>query len=195
MNKNIIYSVICVLLLGIGANWIIQKADSSHQIPVIKKVPSFVFQTQEGDAFSEKDFIGKVTVLDFMFTSCAGPCPIMTNNMTQLYQDYSNVKDVQFVSITVDPSVDNESVLKQYATAHGVEDDRWTFLTSDLNAIKDLKKNGFLLYADELPQGHAIKFILIDQAGKIRKYYDGTDKASMAILRIDLNQIVKENRL
>ena len=49
-----------------------------------------------------------------------------------------------------------------------------------------------MLYADELPQGHAIKFILIDQNGKIRKYYDGTDKASMAVLRNDLNKLIKE---
>ena len=83
MNKNIIYSVICVLLLGIGANWIIQKADSSHQIPVIKKVPSFVFQTQEGNSFSEKDFIGKVTVLDFLFLFYAVPRPIKTKNIIQ----------------------------------------------------------------------------------------------------------------
>ena len=32
-----------------------------------------------------------------------------------------------------------------------------------------------MLFADELPQGHAIKFILIDEKGNIRKYFDGTD--------------------
>ena len=82
--------------------------------------------------------------------------------------------------------------LKEYAKANGVKDDRWQFLTSDIESIKDLKKNGFMLYAGELPRGHAIKFVLIDQDGQIRKYYDGTDKASMAVLRKDLNNIVNE---
>ncbi len=194
MNKNSLLILMSVILLGAGATWVIQKANSSHDLPVIKDVPSFLFKTQDGESFSENELKGKITVLDFMFTTCAGPCPIMTNNMAHLYQDYTNVEEVQFVSITVDPTVDNEEILKQYANANGVDDDRWQFLTSDIDAIKDLKKNGFMLYADELPRGHAIKFVLIDPKGRIRKYYDGTDKASMAVLRNDLNYLVKEIR-
>ncbi len=194
MNKNSLLILMSVILLGAGATWVIQKANSSHDLPVIKDVPSFLFKTQDGESFSENELKGKITVLDFMFTTCAGPCPIMTNNMAHLYQDYTNVEEVQFVSITVDPTVDNEEILKQYANANGVDDDRWQFLTSDIDAIKDLKKNGFMLYADELPRGHAIKFVLIDSKGRIRKYYDGTDKASIAVLRNDLNNLVKEIR-
>jgi protein SCO1/2 len=192
MNKNIIYGLICISLLGLGASWVIKKANSSYTISVIKDVPPFLFKTQDGKLFSEKEFRNKITVLDFMFTSCPGPCPIMTNNMIHLYQDYEKVDEVQFVSITVDPNIDSEEILKQYANAHGVNDSRWQFLTSDLEAIKDLKKNGFMLYADELPRGHAVKFVLIDRDGRIRKYYDGTDKASMGVLRKDLNHLVKE---
>jgi protein SCO1/2 len=194
MNKNILTIILCIILLGVGASWVIQKANSSHDIPVIKDVPPFLFTTQNGESFSENELKEKITVLDFMFTSCAGPCPIMTNNMTHLYHDYTNVDEIQFVSITVDPKVDTEEILKQYANALGVDDDRWQFLTSDIDAIKNLKKNGFMLYADELPRGHAIKFVLIDPKGRIRKYYDGTDKASMAVLRNDLNYLVKEIR-
>ena len=194
MNKNSLLILMSVILLGAGATWVIQKANSSHDLPVIKDVPSFLFKTQDGESYSENELKGKITVLDFMFTTCAGPCPIMTNNMAHLYQDYTNVEEVQFVSITVDPAVDNEEILKQYANANGVDDDRWQFLTSDIDAIKDLKKNGFMLYADELPRGHAIKFVLIDPKGRIRKYYDGTDKASIAVLRNDLNNLVKEIR-
>ena len=194
MNKNSLLILMSVILLGAGATWVIQKANSSHDLPVIKDVPSFLFKTQDGESFSENELKGKITVLDFMFTTCAGPCPIMTNNMAHLYQDYTNVEEVQFVSITVDPTVDNEEILKQYANANGVDDDRWQFLTSDIDAIKDLKKNGFMLYADELPRGHAIKFVLIDPKGRIGKYYDGTDKASIAVLRNDLNNLVKEIR-
>jgi len=194
MNKNSLLILMSVILLGAGATWVIQKANSSHDLPVIKDVPSFLFKTQDGESYSENELKGKITVLDFMFTTCAGPCPIMTNNMAHLYQDYTNVEEVQFVSITVDPTVDNEEILKQYANANGVDDDRWQFLTSDIDAIKDLKKNGFMLYADELPRGHAIKFVLIDPKGRIRKYYDGTDKASIAVLRNDLNNLVKEIR-
>ena len=181
-----------VILLGAGASWVIQKANSSYDIPILKPVPVFSFINQDGDPFTEKDLYDKITVLDFIFTSCPGPCPIMTQNMTGLYQDFDQVEEVQFVSITVDPDVDTQDVLKQYAKINGVKDDRWQFITSSIEAIKDLKKNGFMLYAEELPRGHAIKFVLIDQNGQIRKYFDGTEEASMAVLRKDITNLVKE---
>jgi hypothetical protein len=51
-----------------------------------------------------------------------------------------------------------------------------------------------MLFADELPQGHAIKFILIDEKGNIRKYFDGTDNASLEILKKDVANLVKKFR-
>ena len=192
MNRMIYFIMGAVILLGAGASWVIQKANSSYDIPILKPVPVFSFINQDGDPFTEKDLNDKITVLDFIFTSCPGPCPIMTQNMTGLYQDFEQVEGVQFVSITVDPDVDTQGILKQYAKINGVKDDRWQFLTSSIEAIKDLKKNGFMLYAEELPRGHAIKFVLIDQNGQIRKYFDGTEEASMAVLRKDITNLVKE---
>ena len=192
MNRTIYFIMGAVILLGAGANWVIQKANSSYDIPILKPVPEFSFINQDGDPFTEKDLNDKITILDFIFTSCAGPCPIMTHNMTGLYRSFSQVEEVQFVSITVDPDVDTQDILKQYAKINGVNDGRWQFITSNIEAIKDLKKNGFMLYAEELPRGHAIKFVLIDQNGQIRKYFDGTEEASMAVLMKDITNLVKE---
>ena len=192
MNRTIYFIMGAVILLGAGASWVIQKANSSYDIPILKPVPEFSFINQDGDPFTEKDLNNKITILDFIFTSCAGPCPIMTHNMTGLYRSFSQVEEVQFVSITVDPDVDTQDILKQYAKINGVNDDRWQFITSNIEAIKDLKKNGFMLYAEELPRGHAIKFVLIDQNGQIRKYFDGTEEASMAVLMKDITNLVKE---
>ena len=192
MNRTIYFIMGAVILLGAGASWVIKKANSSYDIPILKPVPEFSFINQDGDPFTEKDLNDKITVLDFIFTSCAGPCPIMTHNMTGLYRSFSQVEEVQFVSITVDPDVDTQDILKQYAKINGVNDDRWQFITSNIEAIKDLKKNGFMLYAEELPRGHAIKFVLIDQNGQIRKYFDGTEDASMAVLMKDITNLVKE---
>ena len=192
MNRTIYFIMGTVILLGVGASWVIQKANSSYDIPILKPVPEFSFINQDGDPFTEKDLNDKITVLDFIFTSCAGPCPIMTHNITGLYRSFSQVEEVQFVSITVDPDVDTQDILKQYAKINGVNDGRWQFITSNIEAIKDLKKNGFMLYAEELPRGHAIKFVLIDQNGQIRKYFDGTEDASMAVLMKDITNLVKE---
>tara|TARA_B100001248_G_scaffold131583_1_gene98814 strand:- start:479 stop:1081 length:603 start_codon:yes stop_codon:yes gene_type:complete len=192
MNKSYLYIFVCVLLMGIGASWVINLANESHDIPIIKKVPNFNFINQNGESFSDNHLKGKITVLDFFFTNCPGPCPIMTYNMKSLYDDFSNSEEVQFVSITVDPKNDNIEVLKNYAKINGITDERWQLLTSDLSNIKSLKRGGFMLFADELPQGHAIKFILIDDNQNIRKYFDGTDEASLTILKKDISNLVRE---
>ena len=106
----------------------------------------------------------------------------MTFNMKSLYDDFSNSKAVQFVSITVDRKTILSKFLKNYAKINGINDERWQLLTSDLSNIKSLKE-GFMLFADELPQGHAIKFILIDDEQNIRKYFDGTDETTWSSSR------------
>jgi len=191
MNKLYLYILAFIVFMGMGASWVIEKANASHEIPIIKKVPNFNFTNQNGESFSHNQLKNKITVLDFFFTNCPGPCPIMTYNMKSLYDDFSKSDDVQFVSITVDPENDNIKVLKNYADINGINDQRWQLLTSALNNIKSLKRDGFMLFADELPQGHAIKFILIDNHGNIRKYFDGTDEGSLSILKKDISNLVK----
>jgi len=191
MYKLYLYLLVFIVFMGIGASWVIEKANASHEIPIVKKVPNFKFTNQNGDIFSHNQLKNKITVLDFFFTNCPGPCPIMTYNMKSLYNDFSSSDDVQFVSITVDPENDNIKVLKNYADINGINDQRWQLLTSELSKIKSLKRDGFMLYADELPQGHAIKFILIDEHGNIRKYFDGTDEGSLSILKKDISNLVK----
>ena len=192
--KTLLLIIISGIIIALGANRIVLKTGLvyKNKLPVIKTVPSFSFKTQDGNLFSETDLIGKITVLDFMFTSCLGPCPLMTHNMRKLYYQYRSKSDVQFISITVDPITDTKEMLKQYALANGVTDQRWQFLTGEIDTIKSVSQEGFLLFADSLPVGHSIKFILIDHKGQIRKYYDGTDETSIGILRQDLDFILKE---
>ena len=184
-----------LIVLALGASWVINKASSSRVLSKIKLVPEFSFTNQNGEIFTDRNLKNKISIIDFMFTNCPGPCPIMSNNMKELYDDYDGVAEVQFLSITVDPDNDNIERLKQYSNSYNVKDSRWQFLTSEIENIKNLKQNGFMLYAGELPQAHAIKFILIDHNGNIRQYYDGTDKASMSILRKDIQLLLKESNL
>ena len=186
MNKFIYIILFALISMGLFANWVINKAQSSIDIPVIKEVPSFSFTNQNGEKFSNNNFRDKVTILNFIFTSCTGPCPLMTSNMQKLYSNFKGTKEVQFVSITVDPEVDTQERLKLEAEMIGVDNNQWQFLRSDLEEVKKLKRDGFMLFADNLPNGHSIKSILIDNVGNIRKYYDGTDIGSQEILKKDI---------
>ena len=177
--------------------WIadIKILENENQIPVIKDVPSLSLTNQNGITFTDQNFLGKVTILDFIFTNCLGPCPMMSNNMKSLYEGNISNPEVQFVSITVDPDRDTEITLLEYSLAYGVNDDRWHFLTGEIESIKSICEDGFLLFSRNLPEGHAIKFVLIDHKGQIRKYYDGTDRQEMLNIQKDLDRFVKISRV
>ena len=190
----IIIAVVLILLAG-GAYLVIDKADQSRsQLPVLGTVPEFNFINYDGKEFDRNDLNDKISVVDFIFTRCKGPCPTMSGYMEELYKKYENSDVVQFVSISVDPDYDSLNVLMQYADDHGVTDDRWKFLHSDIESVKNLCEGGFMLAADDLPGAHSTKFVLVDRQGQIRGYYSGTDEASIKILTTNINSLIKELR-
>ena len=193
---HIISIVALMVFLGIGATWVISKANESVQVlpSVIKEVPEFNMVSHQNKPFNRDSLLNKISVLDFIFTSCPGPCPIMSNNMRTLYNQYKLHSDLQFISITVDPDYDSLEILNLYAEANGVKDDRWKFLHSEIEKVKKLSTDGFLFMSDNLPAGHSVKFVLIDEDANIRQYYDGTDQASISILRNHINLFLKKLR-
>jgi protein SCO1/2 len=198
MNKTSIISFfIFIVFLGIGSSWVINKANESNSIPppVMKEIPDFNLMNYDGKPFSRDSLLNKISVIDFIFTSCPGPCPIMSKNMKELYNQYKLHPDLQFISISVDPDYDNLEVLNAYADANGVTDKRWKFLRGKMIDIKNLNTNGFLFMSENLPAGHSVKFVLLDSNANIRQYYDGTDKASISILRKHLNIFLKNMNL
>ena len=74
---------------------------------------------------------GKIYVAEYFFTTCKSICPVMNDNLKRVYKEFRNRKDFLILSHTVDPETDSVPVLKQYADAHGVNDDRWKFVTGD----------------------------------------------------------------
>jgi protein SCO1/2 len=142
-------------------------------------VPNVQLVNETGAAVQLDTMKGSVAVYDFIFTSCTGTCPIMTNNMRALTEMVPDDAPVRFVSISVDPTRDTPAVLAEYAKRVR-NDDRWTFLTGEREAIIRLSIDGFKLAAgDPMPGGeallHSSKFAVADRNGVIRGYYDATD--------------------
>jgi protein SCO1/2 len=154
-------------------------------------VPEFSFTTQEGRTFTLSGMKGKINVMDFIFTSCPGICPVMSARMSELYQAFHSTDKVQFVSISVDPDRDSLETLKRYAGRYGVHDQRWIFLRAEMPQITDLYENGFKL-SGMLPAEHSAKLILVDGKGIIRGYYDSQDEISMRILQTHISALAGE---
>ncbi len=191
MNKKIIFLGPVLILFLLAAFWVIEMAQKSQSdLPKLYALPDFRFSDQNGKPFGLEEMKGKINVVDFIFTSCQGPCPMMSSRMARFYQRFAGSRQVQFVSISVDPGRDSLEALRQYAKKYGVNDDRWVFLRAETEQVIDLYGNGFKL-GGMLPAEHSTRFVLVDADGIIRGYYDSNDDISMNRLNTHLARLAK----
>lgn len=160
---------------------IVLLAACGKTIPDAKNWPvdDFTFTDQNGQSFGLSDLKGKVWVADFIFTNCETVCPPMTANMAKL-QDMVKEEglDVEFVSFSVDPEVDTPEKLKEYAKKFNADLSNWHFLTGySQEEIETFARKNFKAIVQKPKQGdqviHGTDFYLVDQQGKIVKYYSG----------------------
>ncbi len=164
---------------------------------VYRKIPDFIFLNQDSIPFSSKNLEGKIHVADFIFTSCPGICPVMTGNMFKLQEMTKDLPFFYMVSFTVDPDRDTPSKLKEYAISHRADLKRWIFLTGNMDSIYHVGINGYYLgmQKDSTEPGgylHSGRFVLVDQNGLIRGYYDGTDSKDIDRLYRDLKILMNK---
>ena len=191
MNKKIIFLGPVLILFLLAAFWVIEMAQKSqNDLPKLYALPDFRFNDQNGQPFGLEEMKGKINVVDFIFTRCQGPCPMMSSRMARFYQRFAGSGQVQFISISVDPGRDSLEALRQYAKKYAVNDHRWVFLRGDMEQVIDLYGNGFKL-GGMLPAEHSTRFVLVDADGIIRGYYDSNDDISMNLLNTHLVQLAK----
>lgn len=154
-----------------------------------RKVPTFSFLNQDSLLISDKDYLGKVYVVEFFFTTCPTICPIMTKNLVELQDTFKEYEDFGVASFTINPRYDTPMVLKKYSERYGITDVDWHLMTGDRDEIYQLAQEGFYIVANEVedaPGGfeHSGMFALVDKQGYIRSrddehgnpliYYRGT---------------------
>lgn len=182
-----------------------------------KKVPSFSFINQNGRIISNKDYEGKVYVIEFFFTTCPTICPRMNANLVQIQNTFKGFDNFGVASFTINPENDTSEVLKAYADKYGVTNPNWNLMTGDQIEIYKLANEGFNLYTakDDNAEGgfeHSGNFALIDKNGYLRSrivngnpiiFYNGmisesekTDDEGMpeeiSILKEDIKKLLNE---
>ena len=142
-----------------------------------KKVPAFSFTNQDGKTITNKDYEGKVYVIEFFFTTCPTICPKMNANLIQIQNTFKDFEDFGVASFTINPDYDTPEILKAYAEHYGVTNPNWHLMTGDKDAIYKLANEGFNLYTaqeEDVAGGfeHSGNFALIDKNGFIRSRKD-----------------------
>ena len=192
------WTAIAAILLVISGAIVAIVADSYRTEPLSEfgSVPDFTLVERNGQTVVRSEFDGKVWVADFIFTNCEGACPLMTQQMSEL--QYVLPEEVLLVSFTVDPTRDTPMVLASYADRHEADTDRWYFLTGSREELYTLAQRGFHLAVDDTigteaePIMHSSRFVLIDRAGTIRNYYDGTNASEVARIETDVEALLSE---
>lgn len=159
-------------------------------------VPNFQLVNQNGQPFGSTQLAGKIWIADFIFTTCPGPCPMVSSRMSELQKPLEKT-DVHLVSFTVDPEKDTPEVLRGYADKLRAQPGRWDFLTGPKSALYDLSQNGFKLAVSDgsEDQGipvHSTRMILVDRHGKIRGYYEATAPDGVTKLLADTSHLLRE---
>jgi protein SCO1 len=162
--------------------------------PSYQDVTDFTLIEASGKTVKLADLRGKVWVASFIFTSCAGSCPIMTHHLAKSQADLPVRDDFKLVSISVDPERDTPAVLMQYAAKNGADRSRWLFLTGDKAQIHRLSRQTFKLAVDDsgTTVDHSSKFVLVDRNGVIRGYYSGLELDSVRQLVRDVTRVLAE---
>jgi len=142
-----------------------------------KKVPAFSFTNQDGKTITNKDYIGKVYVVEFFFTTCPTICPIMNRNLVEIQNQFNDFENFGVASFSINPDIDTPKVLKAYAEKYGITNPNWHLMTGSETDIYKLANVGFNLYTakEESVEGgfeHSGNFALIDKEGFIRSRKD-----------------------
>jgi protein SCO1 len=153
---------------------------TTQTIDLDRPVADFTLTDQLGREVTNQDLLGKVCIVDFIFTRCGGTCPQLSANMARLQKKLANAQDVRFVSISVNPTFDTPVILKKYAERFGADSKRWLFLTGDEDKIRTLCRTSFMSAMERNPAAapsdlvtHTSKVFVLDRSGHIRAMFDG----------------------
>src|SRR5436305_15046379 len=125
-----------LLLRHLELNALRQRTISSYGT-----IPSFQFTNQNGQPFCLAQLAGKMWIVDFIYTTCPGPCPMISSRMSELQKPLEKT-EVHLVSFSVDPEKDTPAILRSYAERLQAETGRWDFLTGPKSAIYKLSHDG-----------------------------------------------------
>jgi len=147
--------------------------------------PAFRLTDQQGRAVSLADWRGRAVLLDFIYTHCPGPCPILTARHVELQRTLPLAlrARVHFASISLDPQRDTPEALRAYAEARGADLSDWSFLTGPAEEISAVLR-AYGIGAGRNGGGeieHLVATFLINPEGRITRRFLGLEHSTQTL--------------
>ena len=193
-----------VMMLVVGLVSCEQKTPQPNVlIGKFREVGAFTFTDQQSRPLQQTDLKGKVWIANFIFTSCAAECLVLSSRFAELQRLFADEKDIAFVSFSVDPQTDTPERLGQFADRWHADPAKWFFLTGETTEVDALVKNSFLLPLTRNPIEagqllsekfiHSNRFAIIDRTGTVRAYVDGLQAESISTISRIVVELLNES--
>lgn len=161
--------------------------------PPEEVAPDFELTDHEGRSFRLSELRGRAVLMDFIFTRCSGPCPLLTAAHASLQRQIPEAlaERTRFVSVSLDPTYDTPRRLRAYAETRGADLERWFFLTGPPTRVREVLADYYIGTGYE-PGGtlvHVVATYLIDPEGMIARRYLGLEHTADELLA-DLRRIL-----
>lgn len=144
--SHVVLFIVCSAVFAQEANQRKQTPNATDESPGKKYFTDVLLVNQNGEKmrFYSDLLQNKVVVINSFFATCKGSCLPLNRNLEKLQKALGDHmgKEVYFVSISVDPTVDTPTNLKAYAKKLNAGPG-WYFLTGDKENVDfALKKIG-----------------------------------------------------
>jgi protein SCO1/2 len=152
--------------------------------------------TSDNEKFTEKNLIGKFSIIYFGFTHCPDICPDELDKLGIILNDLKKKKNIELqpIFITCDPARDTPDVLKEYLSEFHPD---IIGLTGDYDEIKKCCRNYRVYFStprdlkpgDDYLVDHSIFFYLMDPEGEFIDVLGRNYDADGAVIKIakDIN--------
>ena len=154
------------------------KTGNTSSLYTFNKVPDFEFIDQNEKVITNKDYKGKVYVVEFFFSTCPTICPLMNKKMVTIQDEFSSNSNFGIASFSITPDIDTPEVLTDYAVENRITHKNWHLLTGKGDdVVYALANKGFKLFAGKGGEDHggfehSGLFALVDKNGNIRSRKD-----------------------
>lgn len=175
------FSLIVLGLCIVMGYFILMQQNKEDELPLQGQGAEFSYTDMNGENVTLSGTNGKARLLYFFFANCPDVCPpttfIMSQVQDELKEDGVFGDEVQFLSVTIDPTHDTPEVLKDYAERFDADPNGWKFLRGDETETAELaRKYQILVNKDKDGNfGHMNLIVLLDKDGQIRDWISAND--------------------
>jgi len=187
MKKKIMFVLILLTtLLSIFFLW-----PREEKLPRLGSVNKVELDSINGSKYNFQD--QKMKLVVFFYTKCPDICPMTLFDLEKVKERLEAKKlfkeKVRIVTITLDPEVDTQEKLQEYAQNFSVDHEGWMMLRADTVTTEEVAENFRMVYQKN-ESGfvtHSTTMYLVDAENEVRAYHD----MAVGNTRVNIDDIVK----